>query len=61
MRVGFDGGSNERKHEDLGPVFTASFDSECPSCGFGVAAGDAVRYFEGEVMHKDCAEGEVGV
>lgn len=63
MRVGFDCGSHEpeRQHADLGPVFSAAFDSECLSCGFDIAAGDDVRYFEGEVMHKDCAEDEAGI
>lgn len=38
----------------LGPVFLASFDSECPACGWEIEAGDKIRADgRGGFIHAD--------
>jgi hypothetical protein len=43
---------------DLGPWFTASFDSDCKECDEAIEEGDQVRYKEGEVVCENCGEDE---
>jgi predicted HAD superfamily Cof-like phosphohydrolase len=50
-----------RSDQTLGPVFTARFDSECDPCGGELCEGDEARMFEGEAMHRRCAEQEAGL
>lgn len=41
---------------DVGPVFTARYDSECGSCGNDLEAGERARMVDGEAVHEECAE-----
>jgi hypothetical protein len=39
---------------DLGPWFTARYDSECNECFGDIWEGDQARYKEGEVVCEEC-------
>jgi hypothetical protein len=41
--------------DDIGPVFTATYWSDCGGdCGEKVRPGDEARMVEGEAVHADC-------
>jgi len=40
--------------EDLGPIFTAQFDSECCNCGDEIEYLDEARYSDGDVIGQGC-------
>lgn len=39
--------------DDVGPVFIASFTTECPGCGGDVEPGDEARMVDGQAHHDD--------
>lgn len=40
-------------HEDFGPVFIASFTSECAACDGAIFEGDEARMRDGEAYHNE--------
>lgn len=41
---------------DVGPVFIARFDGDCPRCDDGISAGDQARVVDGRANCRDCAD-----
>lgn len=39
----------------IGAKFTARFDSYCAYCRGEIYEGDVVQWYDGDVMHRDCA------
>jgi hypothetical protein len=41
---------------DVGPWFPAAFASRCESCGFGIEAGESIRYVDGQIECGACTD-----
>lgn len=39
-----------------GPIFTASFESDCGHCFGQIYEGDQIRYLDGQVACEDCVQ-----
>lgn len=46
--------ADPQPHNDVGPIFTAGFDSECTNCDNDIYAGNDARYVNGGVCCSDC-------
>lgn len=40
--------------DDIGPLFIASYNSECGNCSLRIKEGDEARMVFGEAVHAEC-------